>query len=154
MHAASKPESSLSAVVAPAVDRRAAVRFGCSHSPLVRAAVRPEFRPVAVIVEDASANGLRLYCEERLKTGVCLAVLWPFGPPECWRTLRARVSRVTARSDGWIAGCVFDQPLQPAELAALLQFDPAAAVGEIDDGTARFDVVCDVPARMPRANNL
>lgn len=130
----SKPDSSLWAVAGPAIERREAPRFSCPSTPLVQATARPDFRQVSVIVENASLKGIRLFCAEPLDLDACLAILWSFGPPECWRTIRATVRHMTARSDGWIIGCAFDYQLDPWDLEALLQFDPAAS-GEAEKPT-------------------
>jgi hypothetical protein len=107
---------------APESERRAAVRYACPHAPLLQAVVRPSFAAVTVLVDDVSTTGVGLFCDEPLEVGVRIAVLWRCGPQECWRTVRARVVRVApGPQGGWIVGCVFDEPLQPGDVVALVR---------------------------------
>jgi PilZ domain len=108
------------------IDIRAAPRFGCPTQPTLRIMVRPSFIPVNVKVHDISAKGIGLVSEKHLESGACLAVLWKYGTADRWRTLRARVVRLTPRRDGnWVAGCVFAEPLLPDDMEAFLRLKPA-----------------------------
>jgi hypothetical protein len=107
------------------IDVRESPRFRCPTQPTLRIMVRPSFIPVNVRVHDISAKGIGLVCDKHLESGACLAVLWKYGSADRWRTLRARVVRLTPRRDGkWVAGCVFAEPLQPADMEAFLRLPP------------------------------
>ena len=107
------------------LDIREAPRFRCPTQPTLRIMIRPSLIPVNVKVNDISAKGIGLVCEKHLECGACLAVLWKYGKAERWRTLRARVVRLSARRDGnWVAGCVFAEPLHPDDMEAFLRLKP------------------------------
>jgi PilZ domain len=104
------------------IDVREAPRFGCPLRSQLRVIIRPSFLPVTVTVNDVSAKGIGLLCEAHIELGACLAIFWKFGGAQRWRTVRARVVRLAPRRDGgWVAGCVFQDPLQNADLEALLR---------------------------------
>jgi hypothetical protein len=104
------------------IDTREVPRFGCSGRPLLKVMVRPSFMPVCTGVRDISTKGLGLVCERLIPPGACLAVLWDYGLPEQWRTLRARVCRASAASrGGWIIGCTFVERLQLCDIDAFLR---------------------------------
>ena len=68
--------------------------------------VRPQFAGVVAVVRDISAKGAGLLCDAPIEPGSALAVLWDYGPPHQWRTLRATVARLSPRRHGgWIIGC-------------------------------------------------
>ncbi len=101
------------------IDVREAPRYGCPDWRIIRILVRPSLEPRPAAVKDISAKGIGLVCEAPAEVGSPIAVLWPFGPPRLWRTVRATVVRVSPRRrGGWVIGCTFDEWLRPAELEA------------------------------------
>jgi hypothetical protein len=101
------------------LDMREAPRISCTNRPIVKVMVRPSFAPADAAVRDISTKGIGLLCASPIQAGSCLAVLWDFGTPDTWRTLRARVARSTrCPRGGWVVGCAFEQRLQPADLQA------------------------------------
>jgi hypothetical protein len=110
------------------IDIRESPRFGCPTLPTLRIMIRPSFIPINVRVNDISAKGVGLVSEKHLESGTSLAVLWKYGTADRWRTLRARVVRLSPRRDGnWVAGCVFAEPLQPDDMEAFLRLKPERA---------------------------
>lgn len=107
------------------LDIREAPRFRSQTQPTLRIMIRPSFIPVNVKVHDISAKGVGLVSEKHLESGACLALLWKYGTADRWRTLRARVVRLSPRRDGnWVAGCVFAEPLLPNDMEAFLRLKP------------------------------
>jgi hypothetical protein len=103
------------------IDTREVPRSLCVRGRLLRVMVRPSFRPVEVVVQDISLKGAGLVSSGPIDPGASLAVLWAFGPPQHWRTIRARVARASPRRrGGWIVGCTFEERLWPDDLAAFL----------------------------------
>ena len=104
------------------IDTREAPRFGCYGRPLLKVMIRPSFLPVMTGVRDISTKGMGLACDRLIPPGACLAVLWDYGPPERWRTLRARVSRASAAvRGGWVIGCTFLERLQLCDVDAFMR---------------------------------
>ena len=104
------------------IDLREVPRYGCPDRPGVRVSVRPNFVPTTVVVKDISTKGVGLLIDSYLAPGSCLALPWMYGPPERWRTLRANVVRLSPRRDGgWVAGCVFQERLEPCDIEAFLK---------------------------------
>ena len=103
------------------LDTREVPRFGCFGRPLLRVMVRPSFAPVLTGVGDLSTKGMGLVCDRCIPAGSLLAVLWDFGSPHSWRTLRARVARATrSPRGGWVIGCTFAERLQASDVDAYL----------------------------------
>jgi hypothetical protein len=110
------------------IDLRAAQRIPCLGEHIARATVEAQFRPIAFVVRDISVKGIGLVGEHPVEPGTQIAILWDFGDPTSWRTLRARVARLTPRrGGGWVVGCEFAQPLSAEELEEFVQFDHYAA---------------------------
>jgi hypothetical protein len=104
------------------IDTREVPRFGCFGRPLLKVMVRPSFLPVMAGVRDISTKGMGLACDRLIAPGACLAVLWDYGAPERWRTLRARVSRASAAvRGGWVIGCTFLERLQLCDVDAFMR---------------------------------
>jgi hypothetical protein len=109
------------------IDTRETPRFNCSGRPLVKVMIRPSFAAHDVAVRDISMKGMGLVCAGPIPPGSCLAVLWDFGHPSSWRTLRARVARATpCPRGGWIVGCSFTDRLSPLEIEAFFGANPSA----------------------------
>jgi hypothetical protein len=120
----------------PDLDIREVPRAACLLRPSLRVMVRPSFLPLTVLVQDISSKGVGLLCESHMPPGTELAILWMYGPPEEWRTLRAKVVRLSPRRDGgWVAGCVFAARLFPGELETFLRYQgtPVSARWRFDD---------------------
>jgi hypothetical protein len=118
------------------IDIREAARFSGPARPKLRVMIRPSFLPVTVAVSDISTKGVGLLCESHIEPGSCLALLWKYGSVDRWRTLRVRVVRLTPRRDGgWVAGCVFGEQLQPADMEAFLKYSltPNSAESGLED---------------------
>jgi hypothetical protein len=112
------------------VDCREVPRLTCPGRPILKVTVRPSFNPLVVGVQDISPKGIGFVCDEPIEVGASLALLWTYGPPHCWRTVRARVARLNARRhNGWVVGCQFDEWLLPDDVQAFLhqEFDPELA---------------------------
>ena len=110
------------------IDTREAPRYGCFGHSCVKLMVRPSFRPIAAVVRDLSIKGVGLMCEKPLQAGAQLALLWEFGPPESWRTLRGRVVRASPfPRGGWVMGIVFDERLGAADIDAFFGADQRSA---------------------------
>jgi PilZ domain len=104
-------------------DIREEPRAACPMRPALRIMIRPSFLPITVVVQDISSKGIGLLCDSHLALDACLAILWMYGPPNEWRTVQARVVRLSPRRDGgWVAGCVFAERLRPGEMESFLRF--------------------------------
>jgi hypothetical protein len=115
------------------IDTREAPRYGCPRRPVIRLTVRPSFAAIAAGVRDISTKGVGLLCEGPIEPGSSLAVLWDYGPPHSWRTLRAHVARTAPRRrGGWLVGCLFDERLEPDDLEAFLRHDHEPAEPDPD----------------------
>jgi hypothetical protein len=116
------PIPELPAVTQNDIDCREAPRFECLVRPRLRVMIRPSFLPVTVTVNDISVKGVGLLCESHIEPGSAIALSWKYGSADRWRTIRARVVHLSPRRDGgWVAGCVFAEQLQPADMRAFLQ---------------------------------
>jgi PilZ domain len=112
------------------LDTREVPRFGCQQRPMIKIMVRPSFRAADAAVRDISVKGIGLVCAGPIPPGSCLAVLWDFGRPDTWRTLRARVARTTpCPRGGWIIGCAFEQRLAPTDIEAFFGTNPKLTRG-------------------------
>ncbi len=110
------------------IDTREVPRFGCYGRPLLKIMVRPSFLPVITGVRDISTKGIGLACDRLIAPGASLAVLWDYGSPERWRTLRARVARASAAPrGGWVIGCTFAERLRAVRRGSVHARLPAGA---------------------------
>lgn len=82
-------------------------------------------RPFDVQIEDISLTGFRL----RLPFAAMVDQDITIGVPG----LGVRTATIV-RSEGKIAGCVFERPLDPGELQKALRFDPSAVTAPFGDG--------------------
>jgi hypothetical protein len=107
------------------LDLREVPRIPCPVPVLVRVIVRPSFVPLTLVIKDISTKGLRLLGHgptALVPPGSHLALCWKYGSPDRWRTMRLAVIWQAARTDGrWIAGCIFAERLQHADVEAFLQ---------------------------------
>jgi hypothetical protein len=118
----------------PEIELREAPRFACAASQIARATVETHYRPIAFVVRDISVKGIGLIGGVAVKPGTQIAILWDFGDPTSWRTVRATVARSTpGRRGGWDVGCVFAQPLTPSELEELIRDDRYVAGDRSDE---------------------
>src|SRR5436309_2856409 len=97
------------------IDLREAPRLPCVGKQVLRAIVEAEFHPMEFAARDLSVKGVGLLGDQSIAPGTLIAILWEFGNPLAWRTVRATVVHLTPRrAGGWIVGCVFAQPLAQA----------------------------------------
>jgi serine/threonine protein kinase len=114
---------------ATADDRRGCVRYslgvgtvGTINTSVFDATAQPDSQEVwPLVVQDVSATGIGILLARRCEPGTELSVEVPMGPDQPNWTLPARVVRVRKDNFGhWMLGCVFLEPLNDEELAALL----------------------------------
>ena len=100
-------------------DRRKVVRFGLTPCAVLPVSVRPTFAPLKAAVKNISTRGVGLLCAEPIEPGAYVALYWLFGPDNRRRIVRAHVVRVAPfPRGGWVAGCVFTEPLHPDDIEA------------------------------------
>ena len=110
---------------APAVIPDLALARFCSERPAVRLLVSPTFRTLRGHIRDLTPGRITVLCFRALAPGSRVAIQWHFGPPHCWRTLLARVTRATSQpGDTWEISCSFEPRLTADELSAMLAHQP------------------------------
>jgi hypothetical protein len=99
--------------------RRKVVRFGLAPCAVLPVSVRPTFAPLKAVVKDISTLGIGLICAEPIEPGAFVALYWLYGPDSRRRIIRAHVVRVAPYPrGGWVAGCVFTEPLRSDDIDA------------------------------------
>src|SRR6478609_5140996 len=112
--------------VVPPSDRREVERQACSHTPLLWYLAETASRPLQARVKDVSVKGIGLVCDHAPALGTVLALHWHFGPEARWKTVPARVMRITPELNGGVlVGCQFAEALPVDDVYALLAGDDA-----------------------------
>jgi hypothetical protein len=104
-------------------DQRNAVRLLCSLPITIRVLTDPAWQRLRVRVRDVTVVGIGLLSEVPVGVGAGIALDWTFGPPDDWKTLRARVVHLTSQGERFLIGCALDTPLDEADLKAILVWD-------------------------------
>jgi len=90
----------------------------------VRVLIRPSFVPMTLVIKDISVKGMSLVAlgpTPPLPPDAELALVWKYGPPQRWRTLRLEVVWQAARPRrGCIVGCMFVERLTEEDVEAFL----------------------------------
>ena len=108
-------------------DRRTAVRYAIrlGSCAVVDTSIHPG-EPAEdrwpLVVQDVSAGGIGILLARRFEPGAVLSIDLAFVSGEAPQRLPVRVVRLEPAHGGhWVHGCVFDQPLTPQQLYALLR---------------------------------